>query len=77
MRLEPELWDAIGEISRAEQVSLSEMIRIIEKSGHPGGRTSAVRVFIVQWYRARTKGMALPGSGHHLALSSAAAAGSW
>ena len=51
MRLEPELWEALAEVCRMEQIGLSEMIRDIEKRGHPGGRTSAVRVYIVQYYR--------------------------
>lgn len=51
MRLEPELWDALAEICRIEGIGLSEMIRNIERRGHPGGRTSAVRVYIVQYFR--------------------------
>ena len=56
MRLEPELWEALAEICRMEQIGVSEMIRNIEKRGHPGGRTSGVRVFIVQYFRGRVAG---------------------
>jgi len=56
MRLEPELWEALGEICRMEQIGVSEMIRTIEKRGHPGGRTSAVRVFILQYFRGQVAG---------------------
>ncbi len=56
MRLEPELWEAMAEICRMEQIGLSEMIRTIESRGHPGGRTSAVRVFIVQYFRGIVAG---------------------
>jgi predicted DNA-binding ribbon-helix-helix protein len=60
MRLEPELWDALREICRREQADTGAMIRRIEalsrmgaEAGEDtGGRTSAVRVFIVQYFRA-------------------------
>lgn len=52
MRLEPELWDALAEICRRERTSPSELCRRLERSGLPGGRTSAMRVFIVQYFRA-------------------------
>jgi predicted DNA-binding ribbon-helix-helix protein len=62
MRLEPELWDALREICRREESDIGTMIRRIEAQGRTGaepagtdatgGRTSAVRVFIVQYFRA-------------------------
>jgi len=56
IRLEPELWDALGEICRREKMSLTDAIRAIERgwrgSGQSGGRTSAVRVHIVTYFRA-------------------------
>ncbi len=56
IRLEPELWDALEEICRRENMSLTEAIRSIERgwrgSGQPGGRTSAVRVHIVTYFRS-------------------------
>ena len=51
MRLEPELWDALSDICTQENLSLGEVIQDIEEMGYPGGRTSAVRVYIVQYYR--------------------------
>ena len=52
MRLEPELWEALAEIGRREQQSLNSLVQQIEAAGHPGGRTSAVRVFLVQYFRS-------------------------
>lgn len=65
MRLEPELWDALREICRREQIDIGAMVRRIEAQGRAeanveagtegggsGGRTSRVRVFIVQYFRA-------------------------
>ncbi len=51
MRLEPELWDALGEICQRENVTLADLIKTIERRGHPGGRTSAVRVHVMKYFR--------------------------
>ena len=52
MRLEPELWDALQEICQCETITLSDLIQRIEQRGHPGGRTSAIRVYVVTYFRA-------------------------
>jgi len=57
MRLEPELWDALMEICRREGMRMGELVRRVEARGHAGGRTSAVRVFILEYYRS---GMVVP-----------------
>lgn len=79
MRLEPELWDALREISRRERVDIGTIIRRVEaqsrvaQSGtethQAGGRTSAVRVFIVQYFRTLAEagteyGNSSPRAGH-------------
>lgn len=51
MRLEPELWSALEEICHRESMTLAELVKSIERRGHPGGRTSAVRVFVLTYYR--------------------------
>ena len=51
MRLEPELWDALADICRREHVGMGELVRRIEARGHAGGRTSAVRVYILEYFR--------------------------
>ena len=51
MRLEPELWDALAEICRRERTTPSELCRRIERMGLKGGRTSAMRVFVLQYFR--------------------------
>jgi predicted DNA-binding ribbon-helix-helix protein len=52
MRLEPELWDALREISVREHQNIHGLVRHIEALGYRGGRTSAVRVFVLQYFRA-------------------------
>jgi predicted DNA-binding ribbon-helix-helix protein len=64
MRLEPELWDALAEICRRERTSPSELCRRLERSGLPGGRTSAMRVFIVQYLRAAATEEGHAAAGH-------------
>ena len=53
MRLEPELWDALAEICVRERQGMNHLVRRIEAAAsHSGGRTSAVRVFVLQYFRA-------------------------
>ena len=51
MRLEPELWDALREICQREGRDVSQLVRQAEAT-RSGGRTSAVRVFLVEYFRA-------------------------
>jgi predicted DNA-binding ribbon-helix-helix protein len=51
MRLEPELWEALQEICAREGQDMSSLVRNVEQHGHAGGRTSAVRVFILAYFR--------------------------
>lgn len=66
MRLEPELWDALLEICLREDVDTSELVRQIEARGHRGGRTSAVRVYVLQYYRAAATEQGHMSAGHGL-----------
>ncbi len=52
MRLEPEVWDALREICLREGLELRELIKQVEQTAAPGGRTSAVRVHVLQYFRA-------------------------
>lgn len=51
MRLEPEFWDALREICQREFLVQAELIREIEQNASTVGRTSAVRVYILQYFR--------------------------
>ena len=59
MRLEPELWEALGEICRRERWTLSELVRRVDLLG---SRTSAVRVYALTYFR-----MAATEEGHRAA----------
>jgi predicted DNA-binding ribbon-helix-helix protein len=64
MRLEPELWDALTEICEREAQDMSTLVRQVEAAGHIGGRTSAVRVFIMNYFRAAATEIGHAGVGH-------------
>ncbi|MGH7044430.1 MAG: ribbon-helix-helix domain-containing protein [Acetobacteraceae bacterium] len=68
MRLEPELWEALLEICQREERDLHALIRSVDAARHAGGRTSAVRVFLLQYYRASATeaGHAAAGHGPHV-----------
>lgn len=66
MRLEPELWDALAEICLRERTDVGELVRRIEADRQPGGRTSAVRVHIVNYFRNATTHEGHRREGHGL-----------
>ncbi len=68
MRLEPELWDALLEICQREGQDLHGLIRRVDALRDEGGRTSAVRVFLLQYFRAAATeaGHTTAGHGPHV-----------
>ena len=64
MRLEPELWDALEEICAREHLSLAEVVKQIERLEHPGGRTSAVRVHVLAYFRRAATEVGHRTAGH-------------
>lgn len=51
MRLEPEMWDALTEICAREKCSVKEICTLIDSSRGSSSLTSAVRVFILAYFR--------------------------
>jgi predicted DNA-binding ribbon-helix-helix protein len=66
MRMEPELWDALLEICQRERRDMSQLVRVIEEIGHSGGRTSAVRVYVLEYFRAAASEAGHEAAGHGL-----------
>jgi predicted DNA-binding ribbon-helix-helix protein len=64
MRLEPELWEALNEICERESQDMSTLVRHVEAAGHTGGRTSAIRVFIINYFRNAATEAGHAGAGH-------------
>jgi predicted DNA-binding ribbon-helix-helix protein len=51
MRLEPEFWDALLEVCQREGQNLQQVIHCVDSMRWVGGRTSAVRVFLLNYFR--------------------------
>ncbi len=64
MRLEPELWDMLNEVCEREAQDMSTLVRQIEAAGHVGGRTSAVRVYVANYFKAAATEVGHAGAGH-------------
>ncbi len=64
MRLEPEIWDALQEICKRENVPLGDLVQRVEGHGSEGGRTSAVRVFAFQYFRNAATDAGHNAAGH-------------
>lgn len=57
MRLESPFWTALSEIALRTGVSVPALCERILGSAHRGNKTSAVRVFVLNWFRlARANG---------------------
>ncbi len=64
MRLEPEVWDALREVCLREGIELRDLIRTVERSAPAGGRTSAVRVHVLEYFRAAATADGHDQAGH-------------
>jgi len=64
MRLEPELWDALVEVCQREGQDVHALIQAVDAERHAGGRTSAVRVYLLRYYRAAATEAGHAGAGH-------------
>ena len=64
MRLEPEVWDALREICLREGVDLRDLMLTVEREAAGGGRTSAVRVHVLRYYREAASEAGHIAAGH-------------
>lgn len=51
MRLESKFWLALAEIAERSGVSVPGLCERILRDAHRGNRTSAIRVFVLNWFR--------------------------
>lgn len=51
LRMEVEIWDALNDICHRESLSVHEICSLIDQRRHGSSRTSAVRAFIVTYFR--------------------------
>jgi predicted DNA-binding ribbon-helix-helix protein len=65
VRLEPQMWDALQDIARRLRATVHDLVTEIDRTRTASSLTAAIRVYIVDFYRAA----ALP-SGNRQALRS-------
>lgn len=54
--IEDQFWNALGEIARTQQASVAEVIAEIDRAKPAETNlSSAIRLFILDWYRAGPK----------------------
>ena len=64
LRLEPAMWEALEEICRREEQSISSICAFIESQRGSSSRTAAVRVFILRYFRAAATESGHLAAGH-------------
>ena len=64
LRLDPAMWDALEEICRREEMSHHELCAMIDERRRASSRTAAIRVFIVNYFRAAATEAGHAGIGH-------------
>jgi predicted DNA-binding ribbon-helix-helix protein len=63
--LEDAFWQGLKEIAAARQVSLTELIATIDGGRHDGNLSSAIRLFVLDYFRGReAKGFIRAAAGH-------------
>lgn len=49
--LEAQFWEALKEIARREQMALARLVQVIDSQRGESGLSSAVRVWVLNYYR--------------------------
>ena len=61
--LEDAFWKGLKDIAAARDTTLSDMVAVIDSTRRRGNLSSAIRLFVLDHYRAQTNGHAAEGSG--------------
>lgn len=64
VRLEPAMWDALGEICRRENTTLHEVCEMVDARRRASSLTAAIRVFVMTYFRAAATEDGHAGVGH-------------
>lgn len=64
MKLEPEMWDALDEICRREQITLHEVCSLVAERHRGNNLTAAMRVFILGYFRVAATESGHSSAGH-------------
>jgi predicted DNA-binding ribbon-helix-helix protein len=54
--LEGEFWSGLKDIAVARRMTLSELVGVIDAERQHGNLSSAIRLFVLQYYRGRVTG---------------------
>ncbi|QJE74920.1 ribbon-helix-helix domain-containing protein [Aerophototrophica crusticola] len=53
MRMEPQIWDALIEVTKRENLSVHQLCSLVaERSCRPESLTAAIRVFLLAYFRS-------------------------
>lgn len=63
MRLEPEMWEALRDISLRENLSINQLCTLVNKVRDRSSLTSAVRVFALAYFRSVAANLDDPAPG--------------
>jgi predicted DNA-binding ribbon-helix-helix protein len=55
VRLEPVMWDALHEIAAEQGMNINQLVTQIKRRGGGSSLTSAIRDYIVEFYRSRAR----------------------
>jgi len=69
MRLEQEMWEALQEICRREEMTVHEVCSLIDERRGISSLTAAMRVFILMYYRSAATDEGHLTAGHGQSLS--------
>jgi len=64
IRLEQENWGALEEICQREGMDVHQLCSLVESHRHISNRTSAIRAFIVSYFRAAATDVGHDEAGH-------------
>lgn len=64
LRLEPVMWDALGEVCRRESKNANELCTMIDSRRNESSLTAAVRVFILAYFMAAATEEGHANAGH-------------
>jgi predicted DNA-binding ribbon-helix-helix protein len=60
--LEDAFWQGLKEIANGRSLTLSDLVATIDTDRHRGNLSSAIRLFVLDYYRARASASLPPGT---------------
>jgi predicted DNA-binding ribbon-helix-helix protein len=64
MKLEPDMWDALDEVCRREQVTVHDVCTLVAERHRGNNLTAAMRVFILGYFRTAATEQGHLSAGH-------------